>query len=164
MLPVALRETPPPFPFEVLLELRSRAEIPALEVRALFPPIAPEAFKAPAVKGPALLLRAIAPDVPAADESIAPAATVFPSTRMFPPFEVILPVRTSRLACRFTLPPSVLKLPSKRTFPALISAPKAAVLSPPPRAESRALTLKLPAAIVEAAVTLAASAESWPNL
>src|ERR671932_712888 len=131
MLPVALRETPPPFPFEVLLELRSRAEIPAFEVRAIFPPIAPEAFKAPAVKGPALLLRAIAPPVSAADESIAPAATVFPS---------------------------------KRTFPALISAPKTAVLSPPKRAESRALTLKLRAAIVEAAVTLAASAESWPNL
>src|SRR4028118_29488 len=164
MLPVALRETAPPLPFEVLLELRSRAEIPAFAVTAIFPPIAPEAFKAPAVKGPALLLRAIAPDVPAADESIAPAAIAFPSTRILPPFEVILPVRTSRLACRFTLPPSVLKLPSKRTFPALISAPKAAVLSPPKRAESRALTLKLRAAIVEAGGTAAGAAESRPNL
>src|SRR6476469_10155230 len=164
MLSVALRKTPPPLPFEVLLELRSRAEMPAFEVTAIFPPIAPEAFKAPSVKGPALVWRAIAPPVPADDESIAPAATVFPSTRILPPFEVILPVRTSRLPCRFTLPPSVLKLASKRTFPALISAPTAAVLSPPKVADSRALTLKLHAAIVEAAVPLAASAESRPNL
>ena len=164
MLSVAFRETPPPLPFEVLLELRSRAEMPDEEVTSIFPPIAPEAFKAPAVKGPAVVWRAIAPPVPADDESIAPAATVFPSTRILPPFEVILPVRTSPLPCRFTLPPSVLKLPSRKTFSALISAPKAAVLSPPKLAESRALTLKIRAAIVEAAVTLAASAESRPNL
>ena len=162
---MALRETFPPLPFEVLLELRSKAEILDEEVMAIFPPIAPEAFKASAVKGPALLLRAIAPPIPVNDEeSIAPTATVFPSTRILPPLEVILPVRTSRLACRFTPPPSVLKLPSKNRFPDWISAPKAAVLSPRRVTESRAFTLKLRAVILEFAVTLKASAESRPNL
>ena len=139
--------------------------MPAVEVTEIFPPIAPEAFKDPVVKLPALLLSAIVPPVPVADEeSIAPAVTAFPSTRMLPPLEVILPVRTSRVACRFTLPPSVLKLPSKRTFPALILAAKAAVVSPRRVAVSGAFTVKLRAAIVEVAVTLAASAESLPKL